>query len=325
MRRSQLTLAAAAGLCAGLVSAGCNRTYDGGEVLGTVERDRLELVAESNERVVELPVAEGERVSAGTLLARQEAGTMEPRLAQGRASLAEAERRLDELVHGPRAQELNEAGATLEGAESSLATELREYERVRALVTDRLLPDSELDQARARRDAARASRDEARARLRLLKEGTRAEQLAQARAAVERERAALAEVELTAERYAVRAPRAGLVEALPYEVGERPPAGAPLAILLADGAPYARVHIPEPLRTAYAPGSAVVVHVDGVAGEIPGKVRYVSAQASFTPYFALTQQDRSRLAYLAEITLEGAEAEKLPAGVPVQVRLADGR
>jgi HlyD family secretion protein len=325
MRRSLLTLAGAAGLCAGLASAGCDRAHDPGDTLGTLERDRLELVAESNERVVELPVTEGEHVAAGALLARQEAGTMEPRLAQGRASLAEAEQRLDELVHGPRARELDEAGATLKGAESSLDTELREFERVRELVSRKLLPDSELDQARARRDVALASRDEARARLRLLKEGTRAEQLAQARAAVERERAALAELEVTAERYAVRAPRAGLVEALPYEVGERPPVGAPLAILLADGAPYARVHIPEPLRTAYAPGSAVVVHVDGIAEAIPGKVRYVSAQASFTPYFALTQQDRSRLAYLAEITLEGAQATMLPAGVPVQVRLADGR
>jgi HlyD family secretion protein len=203
-------------------------------------------------------VTEGEHVAAGTLLARQEAGTMEPRLAQGRASLAEAEQRLDELVHGPRARELDEAGATLKGRKAGLDTELREFERVRELVSRKLLPDSELDQARARRDVALASRDEARARLRLLEEGTRAEQLAQARAAVERERAALAELEVTAERYAVRAPRAGLVEALPYEVGERPPVGAPLAILLADGAPYARVHIPEPLRTAYVPGSAVV-------------------------------------------------------------------
>jgi HlyD family secretion protein len=69
---------------------------------------------------------------------------------------------------------------------------------VRELVSRKLLPDSELDQARARRDVALASRDEARARLRLLEEGTRAEQLAQARAAVERERAALAELEVTA-------------------------------------------------------------------------------------------------------------------------------
>jgi HlyD family secretion protein len=196
---------------------------------------------------------------------------------------------------------------------------------VRELVGRKLLSDSDLDLASARRDTALAARDEARARLRLLKEGTRAEQIAQARAAVERAKAALAELELTAGRYAVRAPRPGLVEALPFEIGERPPVGAPLAILLADGAPYARVHVPEPLRAAYTPGSTVLVHVDGVSEAITGKVRYVSAQASFTPYYALTQQDRSRLAYLAEITLEGAAAQKLPAGVPVQVRLADGR
>jgi HlyD family secretion protein len=325
MRRYLLTLAATAGLCAGLVSAGCSRAYREGEVLGTLERDRLELVAESNERIVELPVPEGDRVSAGALLARQEAGTMEPRLEQRRASVAEAERRLEELVNGPRAREVDEARATLKGAEGQLASEQREYERVRELVQKKLLPDSDLDLASARRDAALAARDEARARLRLLNEGTRAEQIAQARAAVEGAKAALAELELIAERYAVRAPRPGLVEALPFEIGERPPVGAPLAILLADGAPYARVHVPEPLRAAYTPGSTVAVHVDGVSEAITGKVRYVSAQASFTPYYALTQQDRSRLAYLAEITLEGAAAEKLPAGVPVQVRLANGR
>jgi HlyD family secretion protein len=325
MDRYLLTLAAAAGLCAGLLSAGCSRAYRDGEVLGTLERDRLELVAESNERIVELPVPEGDRVPAGALLARQEAGTMEPRLEQSRASAAEAERRLEELVNGPRAREVDEARATLKGAEGQLASEQREYQRVRELVGRKLLSDSDLDLASARRDTALAARDEARARLRLLNEGTRAEQIAQARAAVERAKAALAELELTAGRYAVRAPRPGLVEALPFEIGERPPVGAPLAILLADGAPYARVHVPEPLRAAYTPGSTVLVHVDGVSEAITGKVRYVSAQASFTPYYALTQQDRSRLAYLAEITLEGAAAQKLPAGVPVQVRLADGR
>jgi len=324
MGRYLLTLAAAAGLCAGMASAGCSRGYRDGEVLGTLERDRLELVAESNERIVELPVPEGDRVPAGALLARQEAGTMEPRLEQSRASVAEAERHLEELVNGPRAREVDEARATFKGAEGQLASEQREFERVRKLVDRKLLPDSDLDLASARRDTALAARDEARARLRLLNEGTRAEQIAQARAAVERAKAALAELELTAGRYAVRAPRPGLVEALPFEIGERPPVGAPLAILLADGAPYARVYVPEPLRAAYTPGSTVAVHVDGVSEAIAGKVRYVSAQASFTPYYALTQEDRSRLAYLAEVTLEGAAAEKLPAGVPVQVRLADG-
>ena len=313
------------GIVAALALSACAGGDDPQEVLGTLERDRLELIAESNERLVELFVEEGDRVRAGALLARQEAGAMEPRLAQSRASLAEAERRLGELIEGPRTREIDEARATLKGAESTLTTERREYQRVADLVERKLLSASSLDQARARRDAAQAARDEARARLRLLEEGTRPEQLAQARAAVDRAEAAVAELMVSAERYSVRAPRPGLIEALPYEVGERPPVGAPLVIMLADGAPYARVHVPEPLRVGFAAGTAVEVRIDGVGDPLPGKVRYVSSQASFTPYNSLTQKDRSRLAYLAEITLEGDAASKLPAGVPVQVRLADGR
>jgi len=317
--------AARIGILAALALSACAGGDDPQDVLGTLERDRLELIAESNERLVELFVEEGDRVTAGAPLARQEAGAMEPRLAQSRASLAEAERRLGDLVEGPRAREIDEARATLKGAESTLTTERREYQRVADLVERKLLSASDLDQARARRDAAQAARDEARARLRLLEEGTRPEQLAQARAAVDRAKAAVAELMVSAERYSVRAPRPGLIEALPYEVGERPPVGAPLVIMLADGAPYARVHVPEPLRVAFAAGTAVEVRIDGVTDPLPGTVRYVSSQASFTPYNSLTQKDRSRLAYLAEITLEGDAASNLPAGVPVQVRLADGR
>jgi len=317
--------AARIGILAALALSACAGGDDPQDVLGTLERDRLELIAESNERLVELFVEEGDRVTAGAPLARQEAGAMEPRLAQSRASLAEAERRLGDLVEGPRSREIDEARATLKGAESTLTTERREYQRVADLVERKLLSASDLDQARARRDAAQAARDEARARLRLLEEGTRPEQLAQARAAVDRAKAAVAELMVSAERYSVRAPRPGLIEALPYEVGERPPVGAPLVIMLADGAPYARVHVPEPLRVAFAAGTAVEVRIDGVTDPLPGTVRYVSSQASFTPYNSLTQKDRSRLAYLAEITLEGDAASNLPAGVPVQVRLADGR
>jgi HlyD family secretion protein len=312
-------------ILAALSVTACAGGGDPAEVLGTLERDRLELIAESNERLVELAVQEGDHVTAGTLLARQEAGTMEPRIGQARATLAETERRLGELVEGPRLREIDEARAALKGAESTLTTERREYQRVSDLVDRKLLSASELDRARARRDAAQASRDEARARLRLLEEGTRPEQVAQARAAVDRANAALTELMVSAGRYTVRAPRPGLIEALPYELGERPPIGAPLVIMLADGAPYARVHVPEPLRVAYAAGTAVLVSIDGVAEPLPGTVRYVSSQASFTPYNSLTQKDRSRLAYLAEITLDGRAAANLPAGVPVQVRLADGR
>jgi len=312
------TVAAAVALCA------CGRGGDGAEVHGTLERDRLELVAESHERIVETAVHEGDHVVAGAALLRQEAGTMQPRLDQARASVTEAERRLAELVRGPRAREIDEARAALAGAESALETDRREYDRVRALVQRKLLSDSSLDQARARRDASSSASDQARARLNLLLEGTRVEQVEQARAAMDRTRAAAAELETSAARYTVSAPRNGIIEALPYKVGERPPAGAPVVVMLADGTPYARVYVPEPLRIRFKAGTRVTVTVDGADRSFQGTVRYVSADAAFTPYYALTQKDRSRLSFLAEIIIDDPGAAGLPAGVPVQVRVPDG-
>ena len=93
----------------------------------------------------------------------------------------------------------------------------------------------------------------------------------------------------------------------------------PVAVLLADGTPYARVYVPEPLRTRFVAGTEVEVAVDGEERSYRGIVRYVSAEAAFTPYYSLTQKDRSRLAYVAEIDLVDAQAGRLPTGLPVQV------
>jgi HlyD family secretion protein len=301
--------------------AGCARKDEAWEVHGTLERDRLELVAESHEQIIDIPVKEGDHVAAGAVVLRQEAGTMQPRLDQARASVDEAGRHLAELQSGPRQREIDEARAALAGAESALETETREYARVRSLVERKLVSASSLDQAQARRDAARSSRDQAGSRLKLLQEGTRIEQLQQAQAALARSRAAFAELETTAARYVVHAPRPGTIEALPYKLGERPPAGAPVVVMLADGTPYARVHVPETLRARFAAGSRVLARVDGIAEPLAGTVRYISAEAAFTPYYALTQKDRTRLSYLAEVTLDDARAAALPAGIPVQVTL----
>jgi len=104
--------------------------------------------------------------------------------------------------------------------------------------------------------------------------------------------------------------------------GERPPPGAPVAVLLADGRVFVRMHVPEPLKAAYTAGTRVRLRADGVPGTFDGTVRYVSEQASFTPYYSLTQKDRSRLAFLAEVTVDDPKAAALPSGLPVQVTLA---
>ncbi len=287
------------------------------QIMGTVERDRLELVAEAHEPIAELPVREGDHVQVGQVLLRQTVGAMQPRLEQAQAQLDKYEQQLRELQRGPRVQEIAEAQAQLDAAISNLNTAELEFQRAQQLLQSKLQSQAILDQARAARDSALALRKQAQLRLQLLREGTRAEQLDQARAAVTAARAALSELQVSATRYAITAPRAGTIEALPYKVGERPPVGQPVVIMLTDDRTYARVYVPETLRAQYLAGANVQVRADGVETVFAGRVRYISAQAAFTPYFALTQQDRTRLSYLAEIDLQNAQ--DLPAGLPVQV------
>lgn len=295
---------------------------DESEILGTLERDRLELIAESNEPIVAVEVREGQEVRAGTVLLRQELGAMQARLDQATAARNVAERRLAELTKGPRSQEIAEARAAAEAAQSSLDTEAREYERIRDLVERKLVSQSSLDQARARRDTAAGTLKQASARLNLLLEGTRIEELEQAEASLKQAQAALVELQTSAARYVVSAPRAGRIEALPYKLGERPAAGMPVVVMLAEGIPYARVHVPEPVRAQFKAGTQVQVRLDGRDEPLNGVVRFVSADAAFTPYYALTQEDRSRLSYLAEIDLPEDAARDIPSGIPVQVTLA---
>jgi HlyD family secretion protein len=79
---------------------------------------------------------------------------------------------------------------------------------------------------------------------------------------------------------------------------------------------YARVYVPEHLRTRVIPGASIDIQVDGIDSAFAGRVRWVSSDATFTPYFALTEHDRSRLSFLAEIDIPGAA--DLPSGVPLQ-------
>lgn len=306
-------LLAAAGL------AGCAETPDALPLVGTLERERLELVAESSEPITDVHVTEGDRVEAGQLLVQLDPALYSAEIRAAKAAGERASQRLAELVRGPRRERIREARARLEGARENRAIQRNEHARIAALVERNLASASDLDQAENRLESAEADVEALTATLDELLEGTTPEELGQAEAALAEAQARVEEIELRAARLAIRAPRTGVVEALPYELGERPAAGAPVVVMLAEGAPYARVYVPEPLRARVVPGLEADVSVDGIAQRFAGRVRYVAADATFTPYFALTQRDRSRLAFVSEVVLTGPEAAELPSGVPVQV------
>jgi HlyD family secretion protein len=155
-----------------------------------------------------------------------------------------------------------------------------------------------------------------------LETGTRPEQLAQGEAAARAAEAQASAQEVSLEELTVVAPRDGLVDSLPYEIGDRAPVGAPLAILLVGPAPYARIYVPEPVRVDVHVGQRARVFVDGRDKPFDGRVRMIRSEPSFTPYYALIGDDAARLSYLAEVQLTEPDAADLPAGLPVRVELA---
>lgn len=309
-----------AALCGVLLLAGCNGNGTPDVALGTLERDRLELPAEAHEPIIEVLAVEGEHVSQGQVLVKLDDSNGQARVSSLRAQASAAHHRLDELIRGPRAEEILEARAQLASAEAQLESENREYQRLRELLQLKLTSSSSVDRQRAVRDSAEASVKAAGAQLTLLLNGTRIEQLDQARDALTQAQAELQQAEISVQRLAVTAPRPGIVEALPYKLGERPPAGNPVVVLLSDGTTYARVYVPEALRGALQAGASATVHLDGAPESFAGRLRYISNEASFTPYYALTQKDRGRLSFLAYVDLLGERAATLPVGMPVEVR-----
>ncbi len=305
--------------CAALALAACERAETPLPIVGTLERDRIELVAEANEPIVAIFVTEGDAVVEGQAVLDLDPSVHATRIARARANRDRAEQRFAELVRGPRQERILEARARVDGAREDLASQRREHERVQSLIEQNLASPSDLDRAYSRRELAEAEFERATALLEELLEGTTAEELGQARAALDEAEALLAEAEISAARLELKAPRAGIVETLPYEVGERPPRGATVAVLLADSAPYARVYVPEPIRARVTPGLRALIRVDGIAQPFEAEVRFVAADAAFTPYYSLTQRDRSRLSYPAEVLLTGDRAQTLPTGVPVEV------
>ena len=319
MQRPLPTIAGLFGLVTVTGLAGCTDDHDE-LIVGQLESDRVEITADASEPIVRFGVAEGESVSAGDVIAELRVDRALARRAEAAALVAEQQARLDERIRGPRSELLDQARAALAGARDELAFREAEYERIRQIRERGLASAEELDRASAAVDAARSTRAQQAARLEELLAGTTVEELAQAEQALARAQAQLDAADIDVERHTLRAPVDGIVDRHVFEVGERPPVGKPVAILLGGDQPHARVYVPERLRAGFRPGLAVAVIVDGRDESLDGRVRWVASEAGFTPYFALTERDRGRLSYVAKIDLP-ATAGRLPDGVPVEVRL----
>lgn len=304
--------------------AGCTRQAPP-QMLGTLEWDRVGVVAEVSEPILDIAVIEGDAVHAGDPILRLDPRRSDAQLAQAQADRRRAQAALDELRHGTRIETIDAARATLHGAESTQANARRERDRLAEIRRRGLIAQADLDNAETVLRTATAQASAARANLAELLNGTRIEDIEQAEAALASTQANVEHLRLSRARLDVRAPRDGRVDALPFKTGDQVPLGATVVSLLSGDAPYARLYVPASRRPALDRGTRCRVHVEGVDGAFDATIRSLRSDPAFTPYYALGGDDASRLAYRAELVLDGDAAKNLPAGLPVQAECAPSR
>ena len=290
-------------------------------MVGTLERDRVEVSVESNEPIIAIHVQDGQILNAGDLILEQDPARLEFLLAQQAALRDQSAARLAELVRGPRPETIREARARLESTQASVKNAAANLVRAKEIFARDLSDQQTLDLANTRWKTAEAAEKAASESLERLLNGTTVEEIQQAEATLKAAAAKVSQIEFDLERLKIYAPVNGMLDKRLYQLGERPLPGATIAVVLDTSRTYARIYVPEPFRASVQPGDKLTVRIDGDERSMTGTVRWVSADAAFTPYYALTEHDRSRLSYLAEIDLP--EATDLPSGVPLEVDFPD--
>ncbi|NHH88980.1 HlyD family efflux transporter periplasmic adaptor subunit [Pseudoalteromonas sp. MB47] len=300
-----------------LVITACSDSNEG-VALGTLERERVIHPATTNEILIDLPVSAGQLVEKGQVIAKFDAELQQAIVAKAQAQLAQATAFLEKTLNGARPEEVAAASAKVAAANAAYTQSEANFRRAKTLVKDKLASQETLDSATAARDETFANLESAKQNLNELTNGSRVEDINSAKAQVQAAEAELKVQQKYLSDLTIKAMRAGRVDNLPWHVGERVTKGSPVVIIQANSAPYARVYIPEPYRAKLNQGMTLTVRVDGIDKDIQGKLTWIATEPAFTPFYALNQEERARLMYLAEVTLPTSE-NNLPTGVPAQV------
>lgn len=268
------------------------------------------------------PVEEGSHVKPGDLLAVLDERESTARLHQAEAAEHASLSRLKDLEQGYRPQEIAEARAQVEQARANLANLEEEARRSEALFNGGAVSRQRRDKDRTVATVASEQHRAVQERLKLLQSGYRPETVNAARAQLVEAQAAVAGARVILEDLQVRSPVEGVVTRTHAESGETLGAGRPVVTVTDISRPWVRVYIPESQIGKVRLGATAKVRIDTYPDrEFAGRVSYVSSQAEFTPKNVQTREERVKLVFAVNVTLENRDGTLKP-GMPADVYIA---
>jgi HlyD family secretion protein len=323
-------------LLAAAAVAGCRgQASDGGtRASGYVEATEVRVAPEVGGRILEIGVLEGDRVSAGAIIARLDDTDVKIALQRAQAERDQAAAQLRLLRAGARVEDVRQASAQLESAQADVKAAEAELESARddlsrfeALLASNAGSRKQRDDAATRVAVSEARVNAARERARAasealarLKAGARVEEVSAAQARVAAADAQIASLLKSQKDATLTSPVSGFVTAKLADAGEVIARGTPIVTISDLDHAWANVYVDEPLVPQLKLGQPVALFTD--AGQrVQGTITFISPKAEFTPRNVQTAEERTKLVYRIKVTTDNREGI-LKAGMPVEAEIS---
>ena len=294
---------------------------------GNVDLREVDLAFNDSQRIVKVLVQEGDRVRKGQVLAQLDTSRLTPQLDKAEAQADSQAAVVQRLRNGSRPQEVAQARANLALAQADAGQARSSYARVKEVFqssSGRAVSRQDLDNAQAQWDVAQAKVAVSRKALELSVIGPRKEDIAQAQAMLEADRASVALLEQELADASLKAPLDAVVRTRVAEPGDMASPQKTAFTLAITDPKWIRAYVSEQDLGRVRSGMSASVRVDSFPiRPFDAWVGFISPEAEFTPKTVETPDLRSSLVYEVRVFVKDPQ-DDLRLGMPATVHLLPG-
>jgi multidrug resistance efflux pump len=273
---------------------------------GTLEARTVNVGSLVGGRVTRVLTDEGQPVQAGQLIVQLETETLDRQIAEQAAAIDAAKAQLAKAIAGNRPEEIAKAGAVAENDE-------KEHARFAALYRAGITSREALDAAATK---ARGSAED----LRVLKLGSRREDIETLRAQLEQQERRLASLQKQRAECSVYSSVTGTVQSFGLRPGDLVAPNQSIAEILESSQLWVRVFVPETQLELVHVGQNVQVSLDTYPDQhIAGRVASINPQGEYTPRNVQTRSQRAEQVYGVKVLVD--PNPRLKAGMAAEVDL----
>lgn len=298
-----------------------NSRSDDLTLYGNVDVRQVSLSFNASERIEQMLVEEGDRVSKGQLLATLQTEFLRLNIQQSKANIATQAAVVERLHNGSRPEEIQQAEALQREAAANYHNALLLRQRMENLYSQSAVSKQQLDDATAKYKASLGALDNARAAYNLAVKGPRKEEIQQAEAQLAALEAELSIQEYNLSQTSLLSPDDGVIRSRLQEPGDMTSPQKPVYLLTLDSKKWVRVYASEIQLGHLKPGQQAKVMIDSFPDKpLQGTIGYISNVAEFTPKNVQTPELRSSLLYEVRVYVDDPQ-DVLRLGMPATVTI----